>query len=375
MDGLAALADGRRSATTALLRSVTDLVPRLATGAHLLDRQPAFPTHEIALLRAAGVLRAPLPVRHGGLGLGTEPDGAGALFTLLRLLGTGNLSVGRIIEGHVNALHLICLYGEEAQIEAAAADAIAGHLFAIWNTEAPPGVRLTTTGTLTGRKQHVSAAGYATRPLITVDQASRSRLLLARLVPGERADPDTHGLHGMRATRSGAVDFDGYAPHAEDWIGAAGDYLREPAFSAGAWRTLAVLVGGIEALVDELRNQLRARRRQAAPHQAARIAQALIAQETACLWTRKAARLAEGGTATPKDVVAYVALARRAVEAAALEVVQIVQRSLGFAALADGNRAELLMRDLATYLRQPALDEALEEAAARFVTAPLPAQR
>ena len=270
---------------------------------------------------------------------------------------------------------MICLYGEAAQIEAAAADAMAGHLFAIWNTETPPGVRRATTGTLTGRKQHVSAAGYSTRALVTVDHPSRSRLLLARLDAGERADPDAHGLHGMRATRSGAVDFDGYAPRAEDWIGAVGDYLREPWFSAGAWRTLAVLVGGIEALVDELRNQLRARRRHTSPYQAARIAQALIAQETACLWTRKAARLAEGGTATSKDVVAYVALARRAVEAAALDVVQIVQRSLGLAAFAEGNRAELLMRDLATYLRQPALDEALEEAAARFVTAPLPAQR
>ena len=65
MDRLAALADGRRSAMTALLRSVTDLMPRLAAGAHLLDRQSAFPTDEIASLRAAGVLRAPAPVRHG----------------------------------------------------------------------------------------------------------------------------------------------------------------------------------------------------------------------------------------------------------------------------------------------------------------------
>jgi hypothetical protein len=42
-------------------------------------------------------------------------------------------------------------------------------LFAIWNTETPPGVRLAQDGkSLTGRKDHVSAAGNATRPLITV---------------------------------------------------------------------------------------------------------------------------------------------------------------------------------------------------------------
>ena len=42
--------------------------------------------------------------------------------------------------------------------------------------------------------------------------------------------------------------------------------------------------------------------------------------------------------------------------------------------MADTNPAEHLMRDLATYLRQPALDEAIEEAAAHFVTRALPAQ-
>ena len=88
-----------------------------------------------------------------------------------------------------------------------------------------------------------------------------------------------------------------------------GDYLREPAFSAGAWRALAVIVGGIEALVDELRTQLHARQRHANPHQAARIAQALIAQETACLWTRKAAVVAESGTVTAGDAANYVNLA------------------------------------------------------------------
>jgi len=103
-----------------------------------------------------------------------------------------------------------------------------------------------------------------------------------------------------------------------------------------------------------------------------RIAQALSAQETAFLWTRKAASLMESGTHVPADITGYVNLARRAVEMAGLEVIQLAQRSLGLAALADSNPAELLMRDLATYLRQPALDEAIEEAAAHFVTCALP---
>jgi alkylation response protein AidB-like acyl-CoA dehydrogenase len=359
-----------RSPIETLLQAVAGLVPAMRERARALDVRSAFPADDIAALRTCGVLHAPLPRRHGGLGLGTEPSGAPGLFELLRLLGGGNLSVGRIVEGHVNALQLICLYGEEPRIARAADDAKLGHLFAIWNTETPPGVRLTENGTaLTGRKDHGSAAGSATRPVITVDQ---TRLLLVSLTQDERATTGKAGLHGMRATQSGSIDFDAYVPDQADWIGGPGDYLREPAFSAGAWRALAVIVGGIGALVDELRGQLRARNRHGNPHQAARIAQALIARETASLWTRKAADLAESATASPQDAMNYVNLARRAVEMAALDAIQLTQRSLGLAALVDTNPAELLIRDLTVYLRQPALDEALAEAASHFATAPLP---
>jgi alkylation response protein AidB-like acyl-CoA dehydrogenase len=371
---LAAIGSDRRAAIARLLESVGQCVPAMRSRARELDCMAAFPSDDIAALRGHGALLAPLPLRHGGLGLGTEPDGALGLFDLLRLIGSGNLSVGRIFEGHVNALQLICRYGDEAQMARAAEDAASGHLFAIWNTEAPPGVRRGEDGMLTGRKSHGSAAGSATRAIITVDHPDRSRLLLVSLTAGERAGASREVLHGMRATQSGWIDFDSYAPRDADWIGEAGDYLREPAFSAGAWRALAVILGGIQSIVGELRGQLHARGRHANPHQAVRIAQALIAQETAFLWMRKAALLVESGDARPEDIIGYVGLARRAVELAALEVIQLAQRSLGLAALVDTNAAELLMRDLATYLRQPAMDEAIEEAAAHFVTAALPVE-
>jgi alkylation response protein AidB-like acyl-CoA dehydrogenase len=371
---LSDVAERRRMTIADLLQSVATCVPDMKSRARELDRLKEFPADDIATLRDCGVLLAPMPVRHGGLGLGTERRGAIGLFDLLRLIGNGNLAVGRVMEGHVNALQLICIHGNQDQIARAAADAAQGHLFAIWNTEAPPGVRRGDGGTLTGRKDHCSAAGFATRALITVDHATRSRLLLVALAPDERAGISAHVMHGMRATRSGWIDFDGYRPRPMDWIGDAGDYLREPAFSGGAWRTLAVILGGIEALVSELRAQLRARKRDGNPHQAARVAQALIAQETAFLWTRKAATVAESATAAAADITGYVALARRAVEAAGLEVIQLAQRSLGLAALVDTNPVELLVRDLATYLRQPALDEAIEEAAAHFVAGALPTE-
>jgi alkylation response protein AidB-like acyl-CoA dehydrogenase len=270
------------------------------------------------------------------------------------------------LEGHVNALHLIRRFGTAAQSAAATRDAQDGHLFAIWNTEAPPGVRLQPDGSLSGRKITVSAAGIATRALITIDQDRDNRMLVASLAPGERAGPMQAALQGMRTTASGWVDFHGYRPDPAAWIGGPGDYLREPDFSAGAWRTLAVLVGGLDRLVEELCRQLRARGRDGAPLQRARIASTLIARETAALWVQKCAALLLLNP-DPATLVGYVNLARSAVERAAFEAMQLTQQSLGLMALVESNPVELLLRDLTTYLRQPALDEAISEAAAHFV--------
>lgn len=340
--------------------------------AHSGRRDDVLPAEILAWLAESGAMLAPLPRRHGGCGLGTEAAGAAALFALLRALGVASLAAGRLFEGHVNAIQLICRYGDPSQVAACAEDARAGHLFAIWNTEAPPGVRCGADGRLTGGKLHVSAAGIATRAVVTVDQHEAGRMLVVRLAPGERAAPMSGRLHGMRGTAPGGLDFTGYAADPAGWIGNPGDYLAEPMFSAGAWRTLAVQLGGIDALVAELCRQLRARGRDADPHQRARIAAALIAQETAALWVEKAATLAEAGLAPPADITGYVNLARKVVETAGLDAMGLAQRSLGLMALLEGNPVEALLRDLTTYLRQPAMDEALGEAAAHFTVAPLP---
>ena len=65
-----------------------------------------------------------------------------------------------------------------------------------------------------------------------------------------------------------------------------------------------------------------------------------------------------------------VNLARVAVEQACLDAMRQVQRGLGLAAFLAPHPAERLMRDLATYLRQPAPDAVLTEAAAYFLEHP-----
>jgi alkylation response protein AidB-like acyl-CoA dehydrogenase len=134
-----------------------------------------------------------------------------------------------------------------------------------------------------------------------------------------------------------------------------------------------VTLGGIDALVGVLRDELRGRGRAGNPHQQVRLGQAFMAQETASLWVGKAGRIAEAGLGEAGMIAGYVNLARMAVERAALEVIGLTQRSLGLGAFVQGHPAERLMRDLGTYLRQPAPDETLTEAAAWFTANGLPA--
>ena len=340
-----------------------------AERAPALDVDGAFPDLETEALADEGLLAAPLPRALGGEGLGTEPAGALPLLGVLRTLGSASLPLGRLYEGHVNALKLVCLYGDDAGRRRAAADARAGHLFGVWNTERPPGLMLRD-GRLVGAKVHASGAGFVRRALVTAraDGDDAPVMVLARLRPDDlagRADlaPWT-GVHGMRASATGTFDFTGIEAGPGDVIGRPGDYTRQPAFAAGAWRFAAVQAGGVERLVALFKAHLLATNRDGAPSQRARFGEAMIAAETARLWLERAAPLAEDANADPATAVAYVNLARIAVERAGLDVLERVHRGVGMAGFAGGQAIGRVSRDLQLYLRQPAPDAALDAAAA-----------
>ena len=355
-----------------LLAELAQLTPGMQQRALQLDRTADFPTEDIDLLRSLGALAAPLPPELGGLSWGTRPEGAAGLVQALRLLGQGNLSVGRLYEAHVNALRLVVRFGTPDQVRASARDAMDGHLFGLWVTDAPQApLQLRDNGILCGSKGPCSGAGYATRALVTARLSSgESHMLIIRAPGRECADRTGWGTQGMRSACNGLVELDGIRPTAK--IGAAGDYLCQPDFSAGAWRTSAVTLGGMEALVAEMRGQLVKRERHGDPYQRERVGKALIAQETARFWVGRAAIFGEAHDGDANDIASTVNLARIAVETACLDVLRIAQRALGLAAFRQGELAELLLRDLATYLRQPAPDETLAEAAAHFMQRAVP---
>lgn len=333
-----------------------------------------FPAQALRDLARIGALGAALPTSDGGLGLQDSPAGVLALSDLLRRAGRISLSLGRCVEGHVNVVRLVCLYGTPRQRALVADDLRRGVLAGIWVTDGAPPVTLTHSGTPEGRLEGTKGFASAVREvgiaLITARAEPGGETLMVLVPVGERArmGPGPGHLTGMAGSGTGSYDFTGIAVPAASIVGQPGDYLRQPEFSAGAWRASAVALGGMDRLVDLLREELRARGRAENPHQQARIGRAMILRGTAAMWVERAALAscapdAAGGGET----AAIVNLARIAVEEAAMELITLVQRGLGVAAMVRGRAVEQVMRDLATYLRQPAPDETLTEAAAWFV--------
>ncbi len=353
--------------TAELFTEITALVPELAKEAASSDREARFPFAAVSRLWDAGLLMAPVPVEYGGFGLHGSGDGK-SLFQLLHLLGYADLSLGRIFEAHVNALELLRRYGTPRQMEAAALAAQEGDLFALWVTNpSEQGVHLSPDFALTGEKWFCSAAGAAKQALITAQTEAGSRMVLVPLTQHIRVTDRGVKLAGMRAAATGSVDFTGVVVDPEALIGEPGDYLREPVFSTGAWRSSAVALGGLAALIDTAKNELCSRGRADNPFQRMRFGQSVIAHETGRLWMLEAVKRIDAATGVGDEAVAYVNLARTAVEAACLDALRHIQRSLGLSAFMQGSRVERIARDLATYLRQPAPDEVLVEAAGYFI--------
>jgi alkylation response protein AidB-like acyl-CoA dehydrogenase len=369
-------------ATSALLAVLRNSTPEIQQRASALDQDAQFPAEDIAQLAAMGVLTAPLPRRLGGLGLGTETRQGVPLLDLLQALGAANLSLGRLVEAHVNALRLIMRYGDARLQERAATAVHAGGLFALWVTDAqePNALRLERGKgelRLAGGKAFCSGAGHVSHAVVTAAEAgiAAPRLLLIDLGKGERVSPLTARMSGMRAAVTGRVDFTGCRFSPEQVIGAPDDYVREPDFSAGAWRSSAVALGGLQALLDLLGGGLVARKRDADIHQRIRFGDLLIAHQTARLWLERAGSVAEDLAEPPAAIVATIGLARTVVERACLDGIERVQRSLGLGAFLSGSPVERVVRDLATYLRQPAIDEVLLQAAAHFIAEPAMLQK
>ncbi len=353
------------------------LAPRLFARAAETDVAGGFPSQEFGWLRAAGLLVAALPTQLGG----ADWQAPAATLPLLRGLqhvGRGNLAVGRVFEGHLNALLLIQQLGTPAQVERYAADARAGLLFGVWNTEDPAtGVRLEALPNdryrLLGAKTFASGAGHLARPLIT-GALPNGRGWQLFVLPADRQPPGLDRSFwrplGMRATASFRADLTGLEIGPEDLIGPPDAYYQQPAFSGGAIRFAAVQLGGAAAIFEETRAFLRGLGRTDDPYQRQRLGQMAIALESGRQWLHGAAehasRAGTNAAGAAEASVAYANMTRTAIEKICLDMLQLAERCVGARGLLQPLPFERLHRDLTHYLRQPAPDGSLADVG-RFV--------
>lgn len=298
---------------------------------------------------------AALTARLPGFG---DPADNDTLLTLLRLLydtGRRDLPLGRLFEGHVDALQIILRYGNPTQRETVLAAARKGAAFGVWNADRPGAPTVLRGGRLSGGKAFASGAGVLSHALITADAENGRQLLLLEL---EAAPPviDTSWwrVTGMQRSQTHLVTWDEQPLPADAWIGAPGDYPREPWFSGGAIRFAAVQAGGIAGVVDGVRNHLADRGRDGDPHQRVRLAKLYLAAQSAADAVTRAS-LGWSVSDVPRTL-ALVAAARVAVYAAGERVLALAPAAVGLQAMFVDHPLSASLADLSTYLRQPAPD-------------------
>ncbi|RYE32411.1 MAG: acyl-CoA dehydrogenase [Hyphomicrobiales bacterium] len=342
---------------------VQAVVDRLVESGARYDAAPLYPLESVETLRAAGLHRLFAPPESGGESFADARAENTALMNVLRVVGRADLSLGRIFEGHVNALKLFAWFGSSQQKASLSLRLRDGAFYGVWATEPPPGVTLTRGGDgwlLSGAKAFATGAGGLAHAVITARREDGVTQLV--VVPADipaRADLSAWRVRGMRATGSGSYDVSGLKPYDAHLLGAPGDYGCEPRFTAGAWRFLAVQLGGIEGLLAETRSAMSDSAR-GDPLQRVKFGEAVAAARTAYLWVREAAQRAADDAPDAPD---FVRMARGIVERAALDVMELSARIVGTRSAFDGQRIDKITRDLSLYLRQAGPDYARDQAA------------
>ncbi len=333
-----------------------------------VDYDGAFPTAEFERLRQAKLMSITLPHQP----LASSKAQTSRLLQLLKAIGKASLPVGRVYEGHVNALLLIELYATTQQQQQWFNDAANQHLFGVWNTQAQDGVRLHDLGNgryrLEGCKTFCSGAGHVNRPVITADWVSPQHkgwqmcvLPLERLAQAT-IDRDFWKPLGMRASASFKVDFTGLEITDDELLGPPDAYYRQPYFSGGAIRFAAVQLGGAEAVLEATHQILRETKRIEDPFQRARVAEMTYLIESGNLWLKQAGKKNDKWAQQPQNtdkLLAYANMTRTVIEDVCLRCMQLAERSVGSRGLIRPQALERVHRDLTTYLRQPAPDATL----------------
>lgn len=302
-----------------------------AAGVALMDR--------VRALDRRGALDLPLP------GHGRTPERHLALAEF----GREDLSLARLIEGHLDAVAILHEAGRTPQ---------PGAIYGVWASEAPGRVLTLSPDDghllLNGVKQYCSGGTLVDFALVTSWREGRVVLVEIELAsPGIRTMPSSWKAEAFAGTCTCNLEFANVAVRESSLVGRPGFYLERPGFWHGALGPASCWAGGAMGLVDAA---FRSHRKD--PH-----ATAQIGGLAATRWGLQAL-LSEAGRSIdghPESFGQGTALmVRHLVERAATDVLDRFGRATGPALLAFDAAVARRHAELTLYIRQCHAERDLE---------------
>lgn len=355
-----------------------DALARIYAGAAKRDTSPYFPEEPFRELAALGVTAIPVP---GAGGSGNRHESFTEEWRLLREISSADGSVGRILDGHLNAVERLSMLAPEPLRSTELEAVVAGELLlGVWGADPIPGegapARLVHSGEATfidGVKTYCSGSTGLDRALVAVrppEDAPPSPPRLAYVdiseSEGLEIDRDWYKGFGMRSAVSHRVIFNRTPVLA--MLGEPGELIREPYFSRDAIRTAVCWIGIADRAVDATFDILAAKTGSTGgPDDLVSLAAGKIraAQATMHRWLEYASHKADED---PNASLAPFSIhLRESVAKACREILDEAARAVGshpFATAGDLDRAR---RDLELYMLQHRLEPALARAGRREI--------
>ncbi|MFI6984986.1 acyl-CoA dehydrogenase [Embleya sp. NPDC050154] len=259
-----------------------------------------------------------------------------------------DLALGRLAEGHADALAIIAEVGDGVAVAAP------GARWGVWAAE-PPGSKLTAERLDRGRwrvhgtRRWCSGALMCTHALVTADAPDGPRLFTIDVgAPGYRVLPDSWPAIGMAASETLDVELD--AVPAEP-VGDVGAYLDRPGFHHGGVGVAACWLGGARAVSRPLVEA--AGRGRLDEHGLAHLGGVDLALTVGRTLLAQAAADIDADPLDRSGAAQVRALRVRAVvERTSAEVLERVGRALGAGPLGHDARHARAVADLTVYIRQ-----------------------
>jgi alkylation response protein AidB-like acyl-CoA dehydrogenase len=334
----------------------------VATGAGQRDSAavPDFPEGPIVQLEQADALAF-------NARLGTTRPPAGDELGLVRRVAAADSSVGRIFDGHINAVERLAVQAPPALRDRELAAVRAGRLRAgVWGGSPIPGegppaeiVQTPAGEVLRGVKTFCSGAGGLHRALVlAADGDGPPSAVWIDLTDEAHVEVDTgwYRSYGLRASVSHRVVFHDAPVLAR--FGAPGALSAHPWFSRDALRTAASWAGMADTAVTAALDTLRARPSTTAL-EALAAGRILTAQRTIDVWLEHAAAAMD---AVSDELPAVALHARAAISGACHTLLDEAARACGSGPFARAEALDRARRDLEVFLLQHRLDPLLVRA-------------